>query len=155
MNIDSIINGIVIDHIAAGRGMMLYKLLHLDRLDCSVAIIKNVHSNKMGKKDIIKVDAAIDLNTDVIGYVDPNATVNVIRDGRLVEKKAIVLPERLVNVIRCKNPRCISTTEQELPRSSSSPTGRRASTAAATARPKQSARVKTKSGPQRGLIFLR
>ena len=115
MNIDSIINGIVIDHIAAGRGMMLYKLLHLDRLDCSVAIIKNVHSNKMGKKDIIKVDAAIDLNTDVIGYVDPNATVNVIRDGKLVEKKAIVLPERLVNVIRCKNPRCISTTEQELP----------------------------------------
>ena len=115
MNIDSIINGIVIDHIAAGRGMMLYKLLHLDRLDCSVAIIKNVHSNKMGKKDIIKVDAAIDLNTDVIGYVDPNATVNVIRDGRLVEKKAIVLPERLVNVIRCRNPRCISTTEQELP----------------------------------------
>ena len=115
MNIDSIINGIVIDHIAAGRGMMLYKLLHLDRLDCSVAIIKNVHSNKMGKKDIIKVDAAIDLNTDVIGYVDPNATVNVIRDGKLVEKKAIVLPERLINVIRCKNPRCISTTEQELP----------------------------------------
>ena len=101
MNIDSIINGIVIDHIAAGRGMMLYKLLHLDRLDCSVAIIKNVHSNKMGKKDIIKVDAAIDLNTDVI--------------GKLVEKKAIELPERLVNVIRCKNPRCISSTEQELP----------------------------------------
>ena len=115
MNIDSIINGIVIDHIAAGRGMMLYKLLHLDRLDCSVAIIKNVHSNKMGKKDIIKVDAAIDLNTDVSGYVDPDATVNIIRDGKLVEKKAIVLPERLVNVIRCKNPRCISSTEQELP----------------------------------------
>ena len=115
MNIDSIINGIVIDHIAAGRGMMLYKLLHLDRLDCSVAIIKNVHSNKMGKKDIIKVDAAIDLNTDVIGYVDPDATVNIIRDGKLVEKKAIVLPERLINVIRCKNPRCISSTEQELP----------------------------------------
>ena len=115
MNIDSIINGIVIDHIAAGRGMMLYKLLHLYRLDCSVAIIKNVHSNKMGKKDIIKVDAAIDLNTDVIGYVDPDATVNIIRDGKLVEKKAIVLPERLVNVIRCKNPRCISSTEQELP----------------------------------------
>ena len=115
MNIDSIINGIVIDHIAAGRGMMLYKLLHLDRLDCSVAIIKNVHSSKMGKKDIIKVDAAIDLNTDVIGYVDPDATVNVIRDGKLVEKKAIELPEKLVNVIRCKNPRCISSTEQELP----------------------------------------
>ena len=115
MNIDSIINGIVIDHIAAGRSMMLYKLLHLDQLDCSVAIIKNVHSNKMGKKDIIKVDAAIDLNTDVIGYVDPDATVNIIRDGKLVEKKPIVLPEKLVNVIRCKNPRCISTTEQELP----------------------------------------
>ncbi len=115
MNIDSIINGIVIDHIAAGRGMMLYKLLHLDRLDCSVAIIKNVHSSKMGKKDIIKVDAAIDLNTDVIGYVDPDATVNIIRDGKLVEKKAIELPEKLVNVIRCKNPRCISSTEQELP----------------------------------------
>ena len=96
MNIDSIINGIVIDHIAAGRGMMLYKLLHLDRLDCSVAIIKNVHSNKMGKKDIIKVDAAIDLNTDVIGYVDPDATVNIIRDGKLVEKKAIELPERIL-----------------------------------------------------------
>ena len=111
MNIDSIINGIVIDHIAAGRGMMLYKLLHLDRLDCSVAIIKNVHSNKMGKKDIIKVDAAIDLNTDVIGYVDPDATVNIIRDGKLVEKKAIELPERLVNVIRCKNPRCITSVE--------------------------------------------
>ena len=115
MNIDSIINGIVIDHIAAGRSMMLYKLLHLDQLDCSVAIIKNVHSNKMGKKDIIKVDAAIDLNTDVIGYVDPDATVNIIRDGKLVEKKPIVLPEKLVNVIRCKNPRCISSTEQELP----------------------------------------
>ena len=80
-----------------------------------MAIIKNVHSSKMGKKDIIKVDAAIDLNTDVIGYVDPDATVNIIRDGKLVEKKAIELPEKLVNVIRCKNPRCISSTEQELP----------------------------------------
>ncbi len=115
MKIDSIINGIVIDHIAAGRGMRLYHLLHLDDLDCSVAIIKNVHSQKMGRKDIIKVDAAIDIDTDVIGYVDPRATVNVIRNGQLVEKKAIALPEKLVNVIRCKNPRCISTTEQELP----------------------------------------
>ncbi len=116
MKIDSIINGIVIDHIAAGRGMRLYKLLHLDRLeDCSVAIIMNVHSEKMGRKDIIKVDAAIDLNTDVIGYVDPNATVNIIKDGQLVEKRPIDLPERLVNVISCKNPRCICTTEQELP----------------------------------------
>ena len=107
MNIDSIHNGIVIDHIAAGRGMQLYHLLNLDKLDCSVAIIKNVHSKKMGRKDIIKVDAAIDLDID--------ATVNIIRDGQLVEKRDIVLPEKLVNVIRCKNPRCITTTEQELP----------------------------------------
>ena len=115
MNIDSIQNGVVLDHIQAGKSMDIYRYLHLDQLDCSVAIIKNVKSGKMGKKDIIKVDAAIDLNTDVIGYVDPDATVNIIRDGKLVEKKAIVLPERLVNVIRCKNPRCISSTEQELP----------------------------------------
>ena len=115
MNIDSINNGIVIDHITAGRGMRLYKLLNLDELDCSVAIIKNVTSKKMGRKDIIKVDAAIDLDTNAIAYVDPKATVNVIRDGKLVEKKAIELPERLVNVIHCKNPRCITTTEQELP----------------------------------------
>jgi len=115
MNIDSIHNGIVIDHIAAGRGMQLYNLLGLDKLDCSVAIIKNVNSKKMGKKDIIKVDSPIDLDIDAIGYVDPKATVNVIRDGKLVEKRDIVLPEQLTNVIRCKNPRCISTTEQELP----------------------------------------
>ena len=115
MNIDSIHNGIVIDHIAAGRGMQLYHLLNLDELDCSVAIIKNVHSRKMGRKDIIKVDGKVDINIDAIGYVDPKATVNIIRDGALVEKRDIVLPERLVNVIRCKNPRCISTTEQELP----------------------------------------
>ena len=115
MNIDSINNGIVIDHIAAGRGMRLYKLLNLDELDCSVAIIKNVQSKKMGRKDIIKVDAAIDLDIAAIAYVDPKATVNVIRDGKLVEKKAIELPEQLVNVIQCKNPRCITTTEQELP----------------------------------------
>lgn len=114
MNIDSIHNGIVIDHIAAGRGMQLYHLLNLDKLDCSVAIIKNVHSRKMGRKDIIKVDGRLDINIDAIGYVDPKATVNIIRDGQLVEKRDIVLPERLVNVIRCKNPRCISTTEQEL-----------------------------------------
>lgn len=114
MNIDSIHNGIVIDHIAAGRGMQLYHLLHLDELDCSVAIIKNVTSRKMGKKDIIKVDGKVDIDIDAIGYVDPKATVNIIRDEKLVEKRDIVLPERLVNVIRCKNPRCISSTEQEL-----------------------------------------
>ena len=115
MKIDSIVNGIVIDHIAAGRGMQLYKLLGLDKLEgCSVAILMNVQSPKMGRKDIIKVDANIDLDLDAIGYVDPNATVNVIKDGALVEKKDICLPEKLVDIIRCKNPRCISTTEQEL-----------------------------------------
>ncbi len=114
MNIDSIQNGVVIDHITAGRGMRIYTLLQLDELDCSVALIKNAVSSKMGKKDIIKIDADIPVNLDVIGYVDPGATVNVIRDGRLVEKRRIELPERLVNVIRCKNPRCISMVEQEL-----------------------------------------
>ena len=114
MKIDSIQNGIVIDHIAAGRGMQLYHLLQLDKLECSVAIIKNVTSRKMGKKDIIKVDGRLDINIDAIGYVDPKATVNIIRNGELVEKRDIVLPEKLVNVIRCKNPRCISSTEQEL-----------------------------------------
>ena len=115
MKIDSIVNGIVIDHIAAGRGMQLYKLLGLDKLEgCSIAILMNVQSQKMGRKDIIKVDATIDLDLDAIGYVDPNATVNIIKDGKLVEKKDIGLPEKLVDIIRCKNPRCISTTEQEL-----------------------------------------
>ena len=115
MNIDSIINGIVIDHITAGRGMELYHLLGLDELDSSIAIIKNVHSNKMGKKDIIKIDGAIQLNMDVIGYVDPGVTVDMIENGKLVEKKRISLPDEVVNVIRCKNPRCITSTEQELP----------------------------------------
>ena len=115
MNIDSIKNGIVIDHIAAGRGMELYRLLGLESLDCTVALIKNVASGKTGKKDIIKIDAAIDVNMDILGYVDSNVTVNIIRDGEIVEKKKIALPERLVNVIACKNPRCITSTEQELP----------------------------------------
>lgn len=115
MNIDSIKNGIVIDHITAGRGMEIYRLLGLGDLDCPVAIIKNVASRKMGKKDIIKVDADLHLDMDILGYVDPGVTVNVIRDGKLVEKKQIALPARLTGVIRCKNPRCISSTEQELP----------------------------------------
>ncbi len=114
MNIDSIQNGIVIDHITAGKGMRLFELLGLDRLDASVAIIKNAHSEKRGKKDIIKIDADIPVDVDVIGFVDPGATVNVIRDGRLVEKRNIDMPDRLVNVIKCKNPRCITSTEQEL-----------------------------------------
>ena len=115
MNIDAIQNGFVIDHIPAGKGMKLYELLGLDELDCSIAIIKNVHSNKMGKKDIIKIDGAIQLNMDVIGYVDPGVTVDMIENGKLVEKKRISLPDEVVNVIRCKNPRCITSTEQELP----------------------------------------
>ena len=114
MNIDSIKNGLVIDHITAGLGMKVFSLLGLDELDCAVAIIKNASSRKMGKKDIIKIDADIDLNLDILGYVDPGITVNVIKDSKLVEKKMIELPERLVNVVLCKNPRCITTTEQEL-----------------------------------------
>lgn len=115
MKIDSIVNGIVIDHITAGRGMELYHLLGLDKLDCSVAIIKNVHSNKMGKKDIIKIDSDIPLNMDVLGYVDPGVTVDIIKDEKLVDKKSISLPKEIKNVIFCKNPRCITSTEQELP----------------------------------------
>lgn len=114
MNIDSIKNGIVIDHISAGSGMKLYNLLGLDELNCSVAIIKNVSSRKMGKKDIIKVDADIDVNLDVIGYVDPDATVNIIKDGELVKKLSLGLPQTLTNVIKCKNPRCITGVEQEI-----------------------------------------
>ena len=114
MNIDSITNGIVIDHITAGRGMKLYELLGLDNVDCSVAIIKNVTSKKMVKKDIIKVDADIPVDVDAIGYIDPGVTVNIIKNGELVEKRNIVLPEVLTNVIKCKNPRCITSVEQEL-----------------------------------------
>lgn len=115
MNIDSIKNGIVIDHITAGLGMRVYNLLGLDALDCPVAIIKNAQSGKMGKKDIIKVDADITLDLNILGYIDPGITVNYIKNSELVEKKSIGLPEKLVNVVKCKNPRCITTTEQELP----------------------------------------
>ena len=114
MKIDSIINGIVIDHITAGCGMELYALLGLDELDCSVALIRNVASRKMGKKDIIKIDADIPVSFDVIGYVDPGVTVNIIRGGTIAEKRTIELPATLTNVIKCKNPRCITTVEQEL-----------------------------------------
>ena len=114
MNIDSINNGIVLDHITAGKSMQIYKLLNLDRLDCSVAIIKNVKSSKMGRKDIIKIDEAIDVNLDVLGYLDPDITVNIIRNGVRIQKLKLSPPEELVNVISCKNPRCITTVEQEL-----------------------------------------
>ena len=112
MNIDPIKNGIVIDHITAGKAMTLYKLLELDKLDCSIALIQNAPSDVMGKKDIIKIDSVFDVNLDVIGYVSPNVTVNIIRDREIVEKKHLSLPARLVNIIKCKNPRCITTTEQ-------------------------------------------
>ncbi len=115
MNIDSINTGFVIDHIGAGKAMALYKLLGLDRLECPVAMIMNATSKRMGKKDIIKIDGDIDIDMDVIGYVDPNATVNVIREGKLVEKRDITEPDELKNVLFCKNPRCITSTEQELP----------------------------------------
>ncbi len=114
MNIDSIVNGIVIDHIEAGKSMELYSILNLGDLDCSVAIIKNAASRKMGKKDIIKIDENIDLDLDVLGYIDPNITVNIIRDGKKVEKRNPALPERVVNVIRCKNPRCITSVETKI-----------------------------------------
>ena len=115
MNIDSIQDGIVIDHIEAGKGMEIFRLLGLDALDCQVAIIKNASSRKMGKKDMIKIAANIPVNTDILGYVDPGVTVDVIHNGALVEKKKMELPEKLTNVIFCRNPRCITTTEQELP----------------------------------------
>ncbi len=114
MNIDSIQNGVVIDHITAGLGMKLYELLNLASLDVSIALIKNVASKKMGKKDIIKIDADIKLDLDVIGFVDPDATINIINNGVLVEKRCIEMPEILTNVIKCKNPRCITSCEQEL-----------------------------------------
>ena len=114
MNIDSIRNGIVIDHITKGSGMELYYLLGLDALECSVALIRNVGSSKMGKKDIIKIDADIPVIFYVICYVDPGITVNIIKDGVIADKKTIAPPETLTNVIKCKNPRCITSVEQEL-----------------------------------------
>lgn len=115
MNIDSIKNGIVIDHITAGRSMEIYRLLGLESLDCSVALIKNVTSRKTGKKDIIKIDSDFDVDTDILGYVDPGVTVNIIRDGKIAEKRTLELPTELTDVLKCKNPRCITSTEQELP----------------------------------------
>ncbi len=114
MNIDSIKDGFVIDHITAGRGMRIYELLELSKLDVPVAIITNAGSKKMGKKDIIKIDGNVPLSLEVIGYADPKVTVNVIKDSKLTEKLTIPMPETLTNVIFCKNPRCITSVEQEL-----------------------------------------
>lgn len=115
MNIDSIKNGIVIDHIPAGKAMQIYKLLKLDEAQYPVAMIMNVTSNKMGKKDIIKIDTLFDVDMNILGYVAPGVTVNVIKEEKLVDKKFPALPTELKDVIICKNPRCITTTEQELP----------------------------------------
>ncbi len=114
MKIDSISNGYVLDHIRSGNGINIYNYLKLDTLDCSVAMIRNVKSKKMGKKDIIKIDSLFDINLDVLGYIDPDITVNVIKDGVLVEKKQLKLPSTLKNVLKCKNPRCITNAETDL-----------------------------------------
>ena len=114
MIIDSIKNGIVIDHITAGKGMELYNILGLGERDCTVALLKNVVSTKHGRKDIIKIDGVMELDWDLVGFVDPNITVNIIRDGEQVEKRQLKLPETITGVIRCKNPRCITSVEQEL-----------------------------------------
>ncbi len=115
MNIDGINDGIVLDHIKPGASLEIYQLLELQKLDCSVALIQNVKSQKMGKKDIIKVDSEFDIDFNILGYVDPNITVNIVKNGRLIEKKSLSLPQRLTNVMRCKNPRCITSVEHEIP----------------------------------------
>ena len=114
MIIGQIKDGIVLDHNTAGRGMEIYNILGLGRLDCTVAMIKNAESEKKGKKDIIKIGQVIDLDFDVLGYIDPGITVNIIRDGALVKRAHLSLPERITGIIKCKNPRCITSTEQEL-----------------------------------------
>ena len=114
MNIDSINNGFVIDHIKSGKAMEIYESLSLDKLSCPVAMIMNVKSQRMGKKDIIKIDAPIDINLDVLGYIDSGITVNIIKDGKLVDKRVLSLPTKIKGIIKCKNPRCITSTEQGL-----------------------------------------
>lgn len=116
LNVGKIEEGFVLDHIKAGKSLSIYHHLQLDKLDCTVAIIKNAKSKKMGAKDILKVECAIDkLNLDILGFIDHNITVNVIKDGKIVAKKDLVLPKEIKNVIKCKNPRCITSIEQELP----------------------------------------
>jgi aspartate carbamoyltransferase regulatory subunit len=115
MNIDGVNTGIVLDHIQAGKSMQIYALLGLGDLDCCVAVIQNVRSKKHGKKDIIKIDKIIDLDFDALGYIDPNITVNIVREGERVEKKHMALPKRLVNIISCKNPRCITSSDHSIP----------------------------------------
>jgi aspartate carbamoyltransferase regulatory subunit len=115
LNIGGIQNGVVMDHIVAGCAMDIYHYLELDKSDATVAIIKNAKSNVMGKKDIIKIDRVININMDALGYLDPGVTVNIIKDGKLAKRENLDIPEKIENVIKCKNPRCITTVEQELP----------------------------------------
>ncbi len=114
MNIDSIKNGIVIDHIQAKKGLEIYEALNLRDLDCSVAIITNAKSEKMGRKDIIKIDKVMEINMDVIGFIEPNATINVVQNDKLVNKYQVGLPEKIVNIAKCQNPRCITSIEKDL-----------------------------------------
>ena len=116
LNISGLNEGIVLDHIQAGKSLVIYYHLGLDKLECQVAIIKNARSNKMGRKDIIKIEGPMDsLDLEILGYIDHNITVNIIRDNKIVEKKALKLPKKITNIIHCKNPRCITSIEQELP----------------------------------------
>ena len=114
MIIGQIKDGIVLDHISAGNSIRIYKILGLDKLTCSVAMIQNVDSKKMGKKDIIKIGQIIDLDFDILGYIDPGITVNIVKDGKIAKRDYLMLPERVKEIIKCKNPRCITSVEQEL-----------------------------------------
>ena len=114
MNIDSIKNGYVIDHIQAGKGMEIYEILHLNELDCQVAIIANAKRKKMGKKDIIKIDKDIPIDLETLGFIDHNITVNIVKDDEIIEKRELKLPEKIVNVAKCDNPRCITSIEKDL-----------------------------------------
>jgi len=114
MNIDSIKNGYVIDHIEAGKGMQIYEALGLNKLDCQVAIITNAKSKKTGRKDIIKIDKEIDIDLDVLGFIDHNITVNIVKNDNIIEKRKLSLPEKIVNLAKCNNPRCITSVEKDL-----------------------------------------
>ena len=114
MNIDAIENGYVIDHITPGNAMKIYEVLELNKLDCQVALITNAKSKKQGVKDLIKIAKLIDIDFDKLAFLDPNVTVNIVKNSKIVEKRNLALPEKLVNVTRCKNPRCITSTERDL-----------------------------------------
>lgn len=114
MIIGQIKDGIVLDHITAGKGMEIYNILHLGELDCTVALIKNADSTKMGKKDIIKISTHMEIDLDILGYLDPGITVNIIHDSKVTERRTLELPQKVVGVIKCRNPRCITSVEREI-----------------------------------------